>query len=321
MAISIPWLARRRVKPGRVGLSVDPDGLALVYIDAGGKLAHCQFYPRADDGAKQLQAIVDQYGLEGTPCSIVLNPAYYQLLLAEAPPVEPAEMSAAMRWRIKESLNYPLKQAAIEYFLLPEDAYRGRQKMLYAAALPKLELQALVNPVEASGLILDCIEITELAMHKLIARMPSEAGGTALVQLYNGGGFINLVEDGAVYLTRRLDVGLEGFSPAGDNGAFFDSLFLEIQRSLDFYESQLGKGIITQLCYSPSLPETAEIGEFLSGQLALNVTALDLSPLELVETLDEELDEQMSRCASAIGAALGPLSDAEVLPGVVSAAS
>lgn len=284
-----------------------PDGLCLVQLDGRGKLVHCMFYPGKDDMATQLHQLVAELQLKGCPCSLVLHPSYYQLLLAEAPPVEGAEMSQAVRWKVKDLLDFPLEQAAIEYFLLPDDAYRGRQKMLYAAALRKSDLQNLVAPVEESGLAVDCVEISELAIHNLATRLPTEPGGVALVQLHRKGGFINLVEEGSLYLSRRLDVGIDGFDPVADNSAFFDALFLEIQRSLDFYESQLGKGIITQLWYSPGLPYTAEIGSFLSAQLGLNVSALDLSPLQLAEHIDEDLDEQISMNASAIGAALGPL--------------
>ena len=309
--LTIPWLHKRKLKPGRVGLAIAPEGLAVAFVNAETRLQHCQFYPRTDDTATQLRELVSQLELEDTPCSVILHPAYYQLLLAEAPAVEAAEMAAAVRWKVKELLDYPLDDAAIESFSLPDDAYRGRQKMLYAAAMRKPLLQDLVDPVEQSGLAVDCIEIAELAMHNLIARLPSEPGGVALIQLYESGGFINLVEDGAIYLSRRLDAGLGRYQPAGDNSAFFESLFLEVQRSLDYYESQLGKGIITQLLYSPGLPETAAIGQFLSGQLGLNVAALDLAPLQLVAVVDEELDEQMARCAAAIGAALGPYSGQE----------
>ena len=307
MKIPLPWLNRGRRKSGRVGLSVGPDGLCLAQLDGRGKLVHCAFYPGQDDMAAQLQQLVAEHQLKEMPCSVVLHPAYYQLLLAEAPPVEGAEMSQAVRWKVKDLLDFPLEQAAIEHFLLPDDAYRGRQRMLYAAALRKTELQNLVAPVEASGLAVDCVEISELASHNLVSRLPTEPGGVALVQLYRKGGFINLAEEGSLYLSRRLDVGIDGFDPVADNSAFFDALFLEIQRSLDFYESQLGKGIITQLWYSPGLPYTADIGSFLSTQLGLNVSALDLSPLQLVDRIDEELDEQMSMNVTAIGAALGPL--------------
>ena len=164
-------------------------------------------------------------------------------------------------------------------------------------------MQSLVEPIESSGLQVDCIEVSELALHNIICRLPQAGGGIAMVQLLEGEGFINLVEDGAVYLTRRLDVGLEEYKANADNAVFFDSLFLEIQRSLDFYESQLGKGIITRLFYSPGLEHTAGIGEFLSRQLGINVAPLDLSQLGFVDTDD---NQQLARCSSAIGAALGP---------------
>ena len=311
MALSIPWFNRGGTKAGRVGLLIAPEGVCLVQFNQHGKLVHCGFYRREADAAAQLQVLVDSRQLKDTPCTIVLDPGYYQLLLAEAPPVEGSEMSQAVRWKIKELLEFPLEEAAIEHFLLPDDAYRGRQKMLYAAALRKSELQNLVAPVEATGLQVDCVEIAELALNNLVSRLPKDPGGVALLQLQGAGGFINLVEDGAIYLSRRLDVGLKSYNPVADNSKFFDALFLEIQRSLDFYESQVGKGIITQLWYCPGLPYTADIGTFLSSQLGLNVSALDLSPLQLADVIDEELDEQISLCVSAIGGALGPLPDSE----------
>lgn len=311
MAISLPWLAKRRSRPGRVGLAVGPDGLALAAVGADNQLTYCQFHELAGDSGELLAELVAAQGWENMFCSMVLHPAYYQLLLAETPPVQPEEMPSAVRWKIKELLDYPLDDAAIEHFLLPEDAYRGRQKMLYAAALRKATLQELVAPVEASGLQVDCIEIAELALHNIVSRFAVGGGGVALVQLHDAEGFINLVEDGAIYLSRRLDVGLHKFNPDADNTDFFDSLFLEIQRSLDYYESQLGKGIITQLYYSPGGPHTELIGKFLSAQLGLNVSELAFDTLNL--GADEAQLEHLARCASAIGAALGPFSEAEVI--------
>lgn len=320
MKIALPWMKRGAIKSGRVGLLIGPKGLGLARLNEAGQLLACEYHRCKDDPVAQLQEMIARHELQGVPGSIVLHPDFYQLVLAEAPAVSTDELPQAVRWKVKELLDFPLEEAAIEHFLLPEDAYRGRQKMLYAAALRKQELNDLVLPVEHAGLAVDCVEIAELAMHNLVARLPSEPGGVALVQLHETGGFINLVEEGHVYLSRRLDVGLNTFDPVGDNAQFFDALFLDIQRSLDFYEAQLGKGIITQLWYSPGLPYTADIGSFLSSQLGLNVSALDLSPLQLIDVVDEELDEQISLCAAAIGAALGP-ADEDVVKELASAAS
>lgn len=304
MAINIPWISKQRSNAGRIGLGIGPDGLSVAQVNGAGELVYCAFHDRPGDTSDLLIELQREHEWGAIPCSIVLHPVYYKLLLAEQPAVEKEELSAALRWKLKDLLDYPLEEAAIEYFLLPEDAYRGRQSMVYAAALRKSTLLSLVDPVEECGLKVDCVEIAELAIHSLIARLPSDVGGIACVQLHEGEGFINLVEDGAVYLSRRLDIGLDAFSPDGDNTQFFDALYLEIQRSLDFYESQLGKGIITQLLYSPGLPATAPIGEFLSLQLGLNVAALDFSPLAHSAL---NCQPEMLRCASAVGAALGPV--------------
>ncbi len=313
MAISIPWLKaawldkwlnKGHTGIGRVGLAVGPDGLAIAMVNDQGAVEYCQFHDPQGDSSQLLAEMVDEKGWESLPCSVVLHPVYYQLLLTEKPPVEGDEMQSAVRWKVKEFLDFPVEEAAVAHFLLPEDAYRGRQKMLYAAALRKTTLQSLIGPIEASGLKVDCIEIAELAMHNLISRLPQEGGGIAVVQLHEGEGYINLVEDGAIYLTRRLDIGLDKFNAGVDNTRFFDSLFLEIQRSLDYYESQLGKGIITRLFYSPGLPNTAPIGDFLSQQLGLNVAPLELSMLEIAGGAGD--GEQIIRSTSALGAALGP---------------
>lgn len=308
MALTFPWFTKGKSRSGRVAVSVGPDGLGVAYMNAAGKLQHCQYYDQLGDTEQLLAEVVGQQDWRGVPCSIVLHPVYYQLLLSERPEVEGDELSSAVRWKVKELLQFPLEDAAIAHFLLPDDAYRGRQKMLYAAALPKSVLKSLVEPVEACGLSVDSVEVSELAMNNIIACLPATGGGTALLQLYESEGFINLVDDGAIYLTRRLDFGLSQYEADQDNPRFFDSLFLEIQRSLDFFESQLGKGIITQLYYSPALDRMDKMDNFLSAQLGLNVSKLDLSVLAIT---DSDVSETMIRCASAIGALIGPSERAE----------
>lgn len=308
MALSIPWFSKGKSNTGRVAISLGPDGLGIAYVNTDGRLGYCEFHEQLGDTGELLSELVSQQGWQGVSCSIVLHPVYYHLVLAEQPEVKRDELSSAIRWKIKELLDFPVEEAAIEYFLLPEDAYRGRQKMLYAAALRKVTLESLVEPVEASGLQVDCVEIAELALHNITSRYQLESVGNATVQLYEGEGFINLVEGGNIYLTRRLDVGLDKYKPGKDNTHFFDALFLEIKRSLDYFESQLGKGIITQLYYSPGLSSYVEIGEFLSAQLGLNVSALDIESLNVC---DDKVTEQILKCATAVGAAMGPVKQQE----------
>jgi MSHA biogenesis protein MshI len=305
VTISIPWFKKSSANAGRLGISVGPDGLAIAFINRSGELAFYQFYGEPGDSQQLLADLVVEHSWQNTPCSLVLHPIYYQLLLTESPAVEASELQTAVRWKVKELLDFPLEEAAIEYFLLPDDAYRGRQKMLYAAVLRKSTLKSLVEPVEAAGLNVDCVEITELALHNIVSRFPADTGGLAVIQLNESDGFINLLEGGEIYLCRRLDVGLDQYFSGNDPQVFYDALLLTIQRSLDYYESQLGKGIITTIYFSPCSSTMQPVIDFVESQLGLTVAALPLTQLDIMSEC-ESGDEELSRCVSAIGAAMQP---------------
>ena len=296
-----------------MAIVLGPDGLQVAYSNHSGEVVFCRAYEGQVDREQLLDSLVDEYGWQQMPCTVVLHPAYYQLVQAEAPAVPEQEMATAVRWKVKDLLDVPLHDAAVEYFSLPEDAYRGQRKMLYVAAVRTKTLQSLAGLVQRAGFAVDSVEITELAVHNLITRVPLAAGGVAMMSLMEVEGLINLVEDGAIYLCRRLDIGCAAL--AGDTLARSrEALVLEIQRSLDFYESQLGKGVITQLLYAPAVAELQPMAEFLDTQLGLNIL-----PLPVPEQVSADLDgEEVARCYAAIGAALGEASTSPT--GVASAA-
>lgn len=301
MRLGFPWFGGRKKVSDRIGIAIGPDGLKVAHAGADGVIKFCHNEQEPGDPAYIIGKLVEEHEWQDYSCTIVLHPLYYQLLLAETPKVQGDEMSSAVRWKVKDLLDYPIEQAAIEHFELPDDAYRGQKHMLYAAAIRKTMLGDLIEPIQQCGLDVDCVEVAELAIHNLFCSAGSGSEGSAVIHLYQGEGLINLVEQGSIYLCRRLDIGMDRFA-GGSDPAFLESLLLEIQRSLDFYESQLGKGIITHLYYSPAVANTEVIGEYLSSQLGLNV-----APLSVAEFLAESVDEATAiPCAVAIGGALGP---------------
>lgn len=277
MKFRLPWLSTASLKQGRIGLAVGPDGWTVVAVSADGDIEHCQLYIDIGDPQHFIETLVEQQQWQGRPCTVVLHPLYYQMLLVEAPSVPDDEMAAAVRWRVKELLDFSVDEAAIDFFRLPDDAYRGRKKMLYAIAMRKASLQSLIAPIESGGLAVDNVDIAELAAHKHAQRLPKGRGGTAVVHLLENEGFINLIDDGNIYLSRNLDVGLAQLQEPAGRAATLEALLLEIQRSLDFYESQLGKGIIADLYLSPASEDIKPVEEYLAMQLGLNVQLLVMS--------------------------------------------
>ena len=99
-------------------------------------------------------------------------------------------------------------------------------------------------------------------------------------------------------MARRIEQGLDH---AGDD---FGTVTLEIQRSLDYFESQLGKGYINRLLLLPMKRNGAAALQTLSTGLAVKLQALDLRELfpgQATAAIDEA---EQAYCMAAVGAAL-----------------
>ena len=49
----------------------------------------------------------------------------YSMVQLEAPELEPDELREAMRWRVRDLIDFPVEQAAIDVFHLPESQRPG----------------------------------------------------------------------------------------------------------------------------------------------------------------------------------------------------
>ena len=312
ITVQIPFLKKQVTPRGRVGIKVGGGEVALVYID-NGVIKHCFRQTTVDrteqELAKDLDQLVSEYSLQDVPCTVVLHPACYQILLAEAPQVPEGEMDAALPWRIKDLLHHSLDELAIDHFAVPEDAYRSRQKMLYAVAMKKTTLTRWAGIIENSSLALDSIDIMELSLQKLLQQKASPGKNSALLYLDSDQGFMCVSQGGQIYLSRSIDMGvdkvvstlpddLDSFS----GGQHLDNLLLEMQRSLDYYESQLGKGGVADLYVAPLGEHHERIAGFLDRNLAARAWSFDLSENFEAEIL-LDTDTQHG-CFSAVSAAM-----------------
>ena len=121
---------KKKGKPGLLGISLIDKELAFAHMGSDGGqpvLRACELLTVASpqDGGKILADKMRNLGLEQTRCNFVLSPDDYSLLLVEAPNVEPAELAAAAKWKIKDMIDRPLEQLAVSVFPVPRDAYRA----------------------------------------------------------------------------------------------------------------------------------------------------------------------------------------------------
>src|SRR5690606_33989667 len=79
---------------------------------------------------------------------------------------------------------------------------------------------------------------------------------------------------------------------------------LEIQRSLDYFESQIGAGRLNRILLLPMNHQAAEASAELAAGLATPLQVLDLRDLFPGQPAAELTDLQQVQCLGAIGAAL-----------------
>ncbi|MEH6823787.1 MAG: hypothetical protein V7629_07775 [Motiliproteus sp.] len=228
------------------------------------------------DTPELLKAAVSGWGVGGCATTWVLRPHDYSLLLVEAPAVADAELADALRWRIKDMVSFDVTDAVLDYFTLPDDAYRGRSKMLYVVAIEPQVSEAIVSFTEAAGLTLDAIEIPELALLRLKA-LEGATLDTAILGLHAPTSIINLVSESGLYLTRKVDTPAQFLSTdVEDIESRAGNLVLDLQRSLDYFESQIGKPPCLRLLVCPLQPgETPLLGQ-LRNNLEVELVQLDL---------------------------------------------
>lgn len=302
---------------GLVAVGFQPDGISIAQIlrDKGApKLLHCAFHPcSAADRSKVLTDIVKQQRFIGTDCVSVLEHGSYQLLQVEAPDVDALELKAAIRWRIKDLIDFHVDDAVIDVFEMPGNGPRART--MYAVAARRPVITQRVELLESAGLNVHTIDIVELAGRNIAQLLPEDEHGMALLQLGHGEGMITLTRQGTLYLARNLDIGVlslgAGTAIASGNLSLvpddhreraFETIALEVQRSIDYYESNFGQAPVKQLVIAPLAVPRPELAAYVTSHLGVNARALDLNTvLDSHDTLSMELQ---ANCLSAIGAAL-----------------
>jgi MSHA biogenesis protein MshI len=288
---------------------VSPSGLQLVQVTrpAGGHrpaVSGCDGFPLDGNGAS-LERVCKEAQLRRWTCTLLLGPGEYQMLLVEMPNVPAEELGSALRWRVKDLLDYPVEEATVEVLEIPDRGMPGRSKALYAIAARTPLLRERVLRLKAAKVPLQVIDVPEMAQRNL-ATLHDPAGAVALLAFDGSGGLFTVTQGGDLYLTRRIEVTLGELQDADEARArqHLERVALELQRSLDHVDRQLPFIALDKLLLGP-LPAPVGLREFLAENLGIPVTTLDLAQLMDFSAVPE-LADPAEQCAHfhILGAAL-----------------
>lgn len=299
------WFSAKSRQNETIGIEFTTEGVAFAHIKRTATqqpiLTHSEFIPVNDiaHSAESLRGRLAKLGLQKVPVNIVMSNGAYQMLLGEAPKVPQEELVDALRWRVKDLIQFPIADAILDAFLLPEDSARGTSRMAYAVVAQRNNIVQLVTQAKAAQLDLQSIDIPELALRNLAQACCDTKRGIALVKLGQGGGSLEIIRDGNVYLSRQ-------FSLAYNAGLLDDlpgdALVLELQRSLDYFERQMRQTPPSHVYLCGENVTADKLTPEIRNGLAVKI---ELFNIEAGVQLGANVQEHsLSLCLLALGAAL-----------------
>jgi MSHA biogenesis protein MshI len=229
-----------------------------------------------------------------------MAPGGYRLLLVEAPEVPKEELRSALRWRIKDLIDFHIDDAVIDVFDMPAPARGGLTRPLYAVAARAELVRRQIELLEDAGIALDAVDIPELCLRNVAASLERDREGVALLYLAGDHGILVLARAGVMYLTRRIEIGTASLRGVDDlPSELVATLSLEVRRSLDYLESHYAQTPVPRLhTVGVSTPDRAALAEELS------IAVEDFSLADVLGVECEPPPEVVHRCLPAIGAAL-----------------
>ncbi len=301
------WLKHSKTQSGLTAIGLQSDGVCVVRVihERGQRPRVVAWEQRALEKGiaeeKLLQRLCVDHQLKRARCTTLLDNGEYSLLLTEAPDVRPDELRTALRWRVKDLIDFHINDATLDAFELP-GSEGNKSREMYAVAARNEAIRRRADALQNAGINLDVIDIPEMAQRNLAALLPEDTQGVALLSFTNRGGLLTISRQGDLYLSRNLDVGLDLLQHGGDLTGSFDRVVLEIQRSLDYFESHFRQSPVQHLVLTAAGARLPGLLDHLQNNLNIGVAVMNLAVLvEIDGGMPPELE---GPCLFALGAAL-----------------
>lgn len=264
----------------------------------------CDSFRIEKDESDALSRLAQSRALKRFRCATLLKEQDYRLAQIEAPTVPAEERVQALRWRLKDMIDFPVDTAALAVADIPTEG--ARQANVFAVAAPAAVVGERMKMFSDAKVPLEAIDIPEMAVRNVAVLFEEENRGLAFLALIEGGGLLTITFRGELYLARRIEVSaaLLGQADAERQKQMLERLALELQRTFDNFDRQYGFISVSRLVIA-SEHDCAGTTAALAENLYLPLQAIDLAQVADFASLPElRSPERQAQSLLAIGAAL-----------------
>ena len=267
-------------KESQIGVDFLPTGVAVTQVRTGkknpGDIIRSEFVTAAGTQA-QVQALkqwVSDNSLQKLPCVCLVADDDCDIYQVERPEVDDSEMIQAVTWKIKDLINYDVTNAVVDSYPMPASS-KNKQRQVGVVAARENIISSYVESIRATSLELDALDVHELVRSNLGVVQHSTGDSLMLLTLTSDKGLLSVYHDTDLCVSREFMIGIDQLKLASsDDESIFDALLLEIQRSLDYFESFYGMGTVTKLRVFPQFEATEKMALYLQNFSNLDIDFL-----------------------------------------------
>jgi MSHA biogenesis protein MshI len=235
-------------------------------------------------------------------CTTLLGAGQYELQVVEAPSVPDTELKQAVRWKLKDLLDYPVDNATVDVLQVPPAPGGARAQFVHAVSARNDQVAARMRLFNDARVPLEVIDVPEMAQRNVARLFEEPNRGLAVLAFDQRGGMLTVTAGGELYMSRHTDISLGQLAGAGSEQVL-ERLVLEVQRSLDHFDRQFSYLTVARLLIAP-VPVPG-LQQYLAENLYLPVQVMDLGQaldLSAVPALRDPAYQ--SECLHLLGAAL-----------------
>ncbi|QRX84689.1 agglutinin biogenesis protein MshI [Glaciimonas sp. PAMC28666] len=267
------------------------------------------FYPSEKSALPAtLRKLALELNVNRYQCSHLLDIGEYQLLSIDPLNVPPDELKKAVRWRLKEMLDYHVDDATIDVLAIPIDKNGPlHSNALLAVVVPNQLIEQRQALFEEAKVAVRVIDIPEMAQRNIAALLEPEGHAVALLSFTTEGGLITITFAGELYLSRRMDTTVTQLqeADAAHITVIHERITLDLQRSLDHFDRQYHALSLKKLILAPMGAEGAALQAYLSDNLYIPIETLNLETILDFSKVPELAEiAQQQRFFITLGAAL-----------------
>lgn len=288
-------LFRRQSHDGSQWVTTIQEGSAVhaaqvAYNAEGRPCVNWLWHGEAEGVGAGLRALQAAKRLRGCSLVGVLSRQQYRMLATDTPDVPQADWRDAMRWHLKEQVDFPVEDAVLDVLEVPQSTLRSNSAVM-TFLVPRTDYTMVELAADDLGLSWVALDVPETALRNLCALAESGEKAHALMVFGETHGMLVITLKGELLMARHIEVTLA--SVTGDEetrGAALSRAALEILRTVDTFErmhSQVHLSAMT-VALPPGCGEDALT--MLSELIYVPLSALDLRKWFDLDRLGERAD-------------------------------